>query len=91
MKMPKVLFCNSFEVGHSKEAFCLIFKFQGPNGNTVEATYVAVSPPGTKTLIDQLAAEMKDYEKEHGQVEPWKTEGKPNSNGQSQNANPLVS
>jgi len=89
--MPKTLFCNSFEVGHSKEAFCLIFKFQGPNGKSVDATYVAVSPSGTKTLIDQLTAEMKDYEKEHGKVDPWKTEGKPNSSGQSQNANPLVS
>jgi len=85
--MPKVLFCNSFEVGHNKEAFCLIFKFQGPNGNTVEATYVAVSPPGTKTLLEQLIAEMNDYEKEHGKVEPWKTAGNPDSNSQSENAN----
>jgi len=78
------LFCNSFEVGHSKEAFCMVFKFQGPDGNIVEVTYVAMSPSGAKTLIEQLAAEMKDHEKEHGQVETWKTTGNPNANSQGE-------
>jgi hypothetical protein len=81
------MFCNSFEVGHSKEAVCLIFKFQSPDGNIVETAYVAISPSGVKTLIEQLAAEMKDYEKEHGQVETWKIAGNPDSNSQSENAN----
>jgi len=84
--MTKTLFCNSFEVGHNKEAFCLIFKFQSPDGHIVETTYVAISPSGAKTLIEQLSAEMKDYETEHGQVEPWKTAGNPGSNSQSDNA-----
>jgi len=85
--MPKSLFCNSFEVGHSKEAFCLVFKFQGPDGSIIETAYVTISPPGSKTLIEQLAAEMKDYEQAHGPVEPWKTSETPNSkNSQSSNA-----
>lgn len=86
MKMPKSLFCNSFEVGNNKEAFCLIFKFQSPNGNTVETAYVAVSPSGTKTLIENLLAEMKDYEQKYGQVETWKV-GNPDSNSQSEKTN----
>jgi len=84
--MPKTLFCNSFEVGHNKEAFCLVFKFQSPDGNIVETAYVAMGPPGTKTFIEQLAAEMKDYEKEHGPVEPWKPVKNQNLNNQSDKA-----
>jgi len=84
--MPKTLFCNGFEVGHNKEVFCLIFKFQSPDGNIVETAYVAMTPPGAKTLTQQLEAEMKDYEKENGQVEPWKTSGNPDSNSKGENA-----
>jgi len=65
------LYCNSVEIGHSKEAFCLILRFQGSNGNIVDEVVVAVGPQGTKTLIQLLDLEMKDYEKEHGTVEPW--------------------
>jgi len=83
--MPKTLFCNGFEVGHSKEAFCLIFKYMSPDGTIVESVYIAISPAGAKTLIEQLVAEMKDYEKEHGQVETWNKAGKPNNPPNSQN------
>jgi len=69
--LGKVSYCNNIEVGHNKEAFCLILRFQGPNGNIVDEVHVAIGPNGTKTLIDLLEAEMKDYEKEHGTVEPW--------------------
>jgi len=92
--MPKSsIFCNGFEVGHSKEAFCILFKFLGPNGDTIEVAYVTISPSGTKTLLAQLAEDMKDYEKEHGQVETWNKAGNSNSSGQTQsgNRNPLVS
>jgi len=86
--MPKTLFCNSFEVGHNKEVFCLVFKFQGPDGSIVETAYVTISPPGTKTLIEQLVVEMKDHEKEHGAVEPWKMSGNTDpKTGPSSNAN----
>jgi len=71
IETPETLFCNSFEIGHNKEAFCLIFKFQNPNGEIVKTVYITISPSGAKTLIEQLTAEMKDYEKEHGSVEPW--------------------
>jgi len=84
--MPKTLFCNSFEIGHSKEAFCLIFKFQSPDGNIVETAYVTISPSGTKTLIQLVQAEMEAYEKEHGKIEPWKTSGNSDSNSQSESA-----
>jgi len=86
MKTPKSLYCNGFEVGHSKEAFCLILKYMSPDGTVVESVYVAISPAGAKTLNEQLAAEMKDYEKEHGQVEPWKVPGNPDSSRRRENA-----
>jgi len=88
--MPKTMFSNGFEVGHTKEAFCLIFKFQNPDGNIVETTYVVISPSGTKTLIQLLQAEMEDYEKEHGQVETWKPTGNPTPNSQSYNSKKYV-
>jgi len=83
----RVLYCNSFEVGHSKEAFCLVFKFQSPEGNTVDTVYVTIGPSGTKTLIQLLQAEMEAYQKEYGLVEPWKAVKNPDSNSQSENTN----
>jgi len=84
--MPKSLFCNNLEIGHNKEAFCLIFKFQSPDGKIVETAYVTISPSGTKTLIQLVQAEMEAYEKEHGKVEPWKTAENQESNSQKNNA-----
>jgi hypothetical protein len=69
--LGKVSYCNNVEIGHSKEAFCLIFRFQGPNGNIIEEIHMAIGPQGTKTLVELLELEMKDYEREHGTVEPW--------------------
>lgn len=68
----KTLYCNSFEVSHSKEAFCLILKFESPDGYT-ETVYVTLSPAGAKTLVQLVEKEMEDYEKEHGEVESWIT------------------
>jgi len=84
--MPRTLFCNNFEVGHNKEAFCLTFKFQSPDGNIVETAYVMIGPSGTKTLIQLVQAEMEAYEKEHGQVKPWKTSENSDPNSRSGNA-----
>jgi len=84
--MPKTLFCNNFEIGHNKEAFCLIFKFQSPDGNIVESAYVTISPSGTKTFMQLVKAEMEAYEKKHGQVEPWKSAENLDSHSQSNGA-----
>jgi hypothetical protein len=69
--MPKVLPANSVEVSHNKEAFCLVFKFQSPDGHQ-DAVYISISPAGAQTTIDLMNKEMQDYEKEIGQaVTPW--------------------
>jgi len=83
--MPKILFSNSLEVGHNKEVFCLVFKFQSPNGTIVESIYITVSPSGAKTLIELLTAEITQYQKEHGPVEAWKSKNNPNSNNDKEN------
>jgi len=86
--MPNIIYCNSFEVSHTKEAFCMIIKFQKPDGSEI-CFYVVTSPQGCKTLLNVLAAEMTEYEKEFGKVEPWnapKNSGNPNNS-----KNPLIS
>jgi len=54
----KTLYCNSFEVSHSKEAFCLILKFESPNGY-IETVYVITSPNGAKTFLQLMEKEMQ--------------------------------
>ena len=88
--MGKVCYCNNFEVGHSKEAFYLIFKFQGPNGNIVDEVHVAIGPNGTKTLIELLELEMKDYAKEYGTVEPWEKKQSGNPQNTTRNSEKYV-
>jgi len=73
--------------GDSKEAFIIVFKFLSPDGNIIDIIHVAISPSGTKTLLNLLDAEMRDYEGEHGQVEPWgkqpvKSQSTQNSNSE---------
>jgi len=85
-EMPKTLFANGLEAGHGKEAFCIVFKFLSSDGNVIDKVHVAISPSGTKTLLNLLGDEMKDYEKEHGKVEPWKTAENQDSNSQKNNA-----
>jgi len=79
--MPDVIYCNSFEVSHTKEVFCMIFKFQKPDGTEIPI-YVVMSPQGCKTILNLTTAEMAAYETEYGKVEPWnapKNAGNPNS------------
>jgi len=80
----RTIYCNNVEIGHSKEAFCLILRFQGPNRNIVDEVHVAIGPNGTKTLIELLEAEMNDYEQKYGTVEPW---GKQPRTPTNQNSN----
>jgi hypothetical protein len=68
----KTLYCNSFEVSHSKEAFCLILKFESPDGH-VEVVYATMSPSGAKSLLNIISKQMSHYEKEHGKVKSWIT------------------
>jgi len=79
--MPKVLFCNSFDITHMKEAVCLTFKFEAPDGNT-ETIYIITSPEGAKTLNKVLTDVMNDFEKKYGKLKVWKPpdEKKDNNN-----------
>jgi len=87
----RTIYCNNVEIGHAKEAFCLILRFQGPNGKVVDEVHVAIGPNGAKTLLELLELEMKDYEKEHGTVEPWgKKSGNPTNATQTSNAEKYV-
>lgn len=82
--LGKTLFCNSFEIGHTKEAFILILRFESPDGYK-ETIYVTISPAGAVVFNEHLGKEIADYEKEHGKVEMgnWKkTQNPNNSNGQ---------
>jgi len=69
--MPDVIYCNSFEVSHNKEAFCMIFKFQKPDGGGEISIYVVVSPQGCKTILNLTTEEMTAYETQYGKVEAW--------------------
>jgi hypothetical protein len=67
----KVLPANAVEVSHNKEAFCLVFRFQAPDGHQ-EAVYISISPAGAQTTVDLMSKEIQDYEKETGQaVTAW--------------------
>lgn len=79
--LGKVLFCNSFEIGHTKEAFILILRFESPDGYK-ETVYVTISPAGAATFNEHLGKEIEQYEKEHGKivVDAWKTQNPNNSN-----------
>jgi len=89
--MGKASYCNNIEVGHGKEAFLLILKFQGPEGNIIDEVHVAIGPNGTKTLIELLDQEMKDYEKQYGPVEPWgKQPANPPNKTQNSNSGQYV-
>ena len=71
--LAKTLFCNSLEVGHTKEAFILILRFESPDGYR-EAVYVSISPAGATVLNEHLGKELEEYVKKHGQIEmgTWK-------------------
>jgi hypothetical protein len=76
----KVLLANAVEVSHNKETFCLIFRFQSPDGQ-VETVYIVLTPPGGKTAADLLGREIQLYEKEAGAITPWTTQKTNNSTG----------
>ena len=85
--LGKVLFCNSFEIGHTKEAFILVFRFESPDGYK-ETVYVAISPAGVTVLNETLGKEITEYVKEHGSIaaDVWKTQK--NNNNSPQEAKP---
>jgi hypothetical protein len=65
--MPKILYCNSFEVSRSREAFVLIFRFESPDGYK-ETYYVTLSPSGVDALQELLTKEIEAYTKEYGNI-----------------------
>jgi len=67
-------------VGHTKEAFILVFRFESPDGYK-ETVYVCISPAGAVVLNETLGKEIAEYAKKHGNivVDAWKTQ-KPNNN-----------
>jgi len=79
--LGKVLFCNSFEVGHTKEVVILILRFESPDGFK-ETVYVTISPAGATVLNEHLGKELADYMKEYGKIDldAWKKTQPPNSN-----------
>jgi hypothetical protein len=83
--MPKVLFCNSFEITSTKEIFLLLFRFIAPDAHE-ETVYVAISPSGAATLHELLGKEVESFVQKFGNIvmENWQTE-KPNRNCNSHN------
>jgi len=79
--MSKVIYCNSFEVSHSREAVVLTFRFEAPDGN-VETAYVVISPQGAVVLKDSLESQLTEYVKKYGSIEmgDWKKENPKNCN-----------
>jgi len=77
----KSIFCNSFEIGHTKEAVFLILRFESPDGYK-ESVYVTISPAGASVFGEHLRKELEDYVKEFGKIElgTWKKTGN-TSNG----------
>ena len=74
----KTLFCNEFQVSHTKEVFLLLFKFVASDGKE-EAVYVTLSPSGATTLHEILEKDIEVYMKDFGNivVGNWKTNKKP--------------
>ena len=74
----KTLFCNEFQISHTKEVFLLLFKFVAPDGKE-DAVYVALSPSGAATLHEILEKDIEIYVKDFGSivVGNWKTNKKP--------------
>lgn len=72
--MPKVVLpANVVEVSHNKEAFCIIFRFQSPDGHQ-EAVYISISPAGARTTQNLISKEIEAFERETRQaVTPWET------------------
>jgi len=78
-----IIYCNSFEISHNKEAFCMVFKFQKPDGSEI-SIYVVTSPQGCKTVLNVTSAEMTEYESQYGKVEAWNSpKNTSNPNGKS--------
>ena len=85
--LGKTLFCNSFEIGHAKEAFILILRFESPDGYK-ESIYVCISPAGATVLNEHLGKELEEYAKEHGKIEmgAWKKTQNTNNGNAAQDA-----
>jgi len=76
--MVETLPCNSYEVTNTKEAFCFLFKFTGPDG-AEKKVYVVMSPAGAKTLAEMTTKGVTEYEGKYGtiNVESWKSKADP--------------
>jgi len=76
--MSKVIYCNSFEVSHSREAVVLTFRFEAPDGH-IETNYVVISPQGAVVLKDSLETQLSEYVKKYGNIVMgnWKKEEAP--------------
>lgn len=71
--MTRVLYCNSFEISHTQEAFQIIFVFKASDGKT-EAYYIVMPPSGVATLYEALSKEIGEYTKRFGGIaEKWTT------------------
>jgi hypothetical protein len=84
--MPKTLYCNSFEVSRSREAFVLTFRFESPDGYK-ETYYVTLSPSGVVALQELLTKEVEAYTKDYGNIPAgnWHIESeKKNNSGDKQ-------
>ena len=65
--LGKALFCNSFEVSHTKEVFILILRFESPDGYK-ETVYVTISPAGTAFLKEALDKGLTEYVEKFGKI-----------------------
>jgi len=81
----RVLYANSLEISHTKEAFLLVFRFQAPDGFQ-EAVYVSLSPAGASILEDMLGKELKSYIEKFGNITvEWTAPQNANSNVKQSN------
>lgn len=65
--LGKALFCNSFEVNHTKEVFSLILRFESPDGYK-ETVYVTISPAGATFLKEALDKGLTEYVEKFGKI-----------------------
>jgi hypothetical protein len=86
----RTIYCDNFEIGHSKEAFCLIIRFHGANGKVVDEVHVVTGPQGAKSLLNCLKLEIEDYERENGPVEPWGNQHNTQNTATAQNTEKYV-
>ena len=65
--MAKVIYVNSFELSHSREAVMLKLGFEAPDVS--ESIYVVLSPAGATVLKEQLEKELEAYIRRFGNID----------------------